>query len=147
MIKSKSVVQNIASKSSLISKSSGANEEKRLATFVLLEPQDDDGTTSDLHLDWYSADDVEAGCHSFNRYCRKANLMHMVNTDGYEFIESYITKADMEIEGTFIKKGSWIATIHVSDDEKHEWIWKGIKDGTFDGLSIQCMADVFNIEE
>jgi Putative phage serine protease XkdF len=141
MVKSKS------SKSTLVTKSTGSSEEKRLATFVVLEPQDADGTTTDLHLDWYSAEDIEEGCHSFNRYCRKANLMHMVDTDGYEFIESYITKADMQVEDTFIKKGSWVATIKVSEDEKHDWIWEGIKDGTFDGLSIQCMADVYKIEE
>jgi hypothetical protein len=40
--------------SKLIKKS--ANDEKRLATFVVLEPQSDDLTTTDLHEDWYDAD-------------------------------------------------------------------------------------------
>lgn len=123
------------------------NDEKRLATFVVLEPQDDDGTTSDLHLDWYDADEIEKGCHSFNRNHSRANILHMVHTDGFEFVESYITKAEMIIEGRFIKKGTWLATIHVSEEPEHEWIWQGIKDGTFNGLSIQCMAEAQDIED
>ncbi len=34
------------------------NTEKRLATFVVLEPQDDDGMTTDLHGDYYDEDTV-----------------------------------------------------------------------------------------
>ena len=36
-----------------VSVAKSLNEEKRRATFVVLEPQDDDGTTTDLHGDWY----------------------------------------------------------------------------------------------
>jgi hypothetical protein len=123
------------------------NTEKRLATFVVLEPQDDDYTTTDAHLDWYDEDTVEKACHSFNRSMKRANILHMVHTNGFEFIESYITKADMSIDGRFVRKGSWLATIYVSDEPEYEWIWEGIKDGTFNGLSIQCLGQVESIEE
>ena len=127
--------------------SKAVNEEKRLATFVVLEPQPDDMTTTDLHLDWYDEDTIEKGCHSFNKNCYKANILHMIDTSGFEFVESYITKADMIIDQRFVKKGSWLATIHVSEEPEHEWIWEGIKDGTFNGLSIQCMAEASSIDD
>lgn len=127
--------------------SKAVNEEKRLATFVVLEPQPDDMTTSDLHLDWYDEDTIEKACHSFNRNCSKANILHMVETTGFEFIESYITKAAMIIGDRYVKKGSWLATIHVADEDEYQWIWDGIKDGTFNGLSIQCMAEATTIED
>lgn len=123
------------------------NEEKRLATFVVLEPQNLDGTTSDLHLDWYSEETVEKACHNFNRYCRKANILHMMDTTAFEFVESYITKAEMQVGEQVIKSGSWLATIYVQDNEAGEWIWEGIKDGTFDGLSIQAVGTVVDVED
>ncbi len=123
------------------------NDEKRLATFVVLEPQPDDYTTSDLHLDWYDEDTIEKACHSFNKNCARANILHMIHTNGFEFVESYITKGDMIVGDKFVKKGSWLATIHVAEEDEHEWIWNGIKNGTFNGLSIQCNAEVTSIEE
>lgn len=123
-----------------------AADEKRQATFVVLEPQDPDGMTSDLHLDWYDAETVEKACRDFNDNSKRANILHMMFTDGYRFIESYIAPADFEIEGKSIKKGSWIATIEVSSEEKYDWIWQGIKSGAFNGLSVQCMGSVESLE-
>lgn len=136
-------------KSRLITKSS--SQDKRIATFVVLEPQDDDGMTSDLHEDWYDAETVESACRNFNKSLKesdstKANLLHYCFTEGFDFIESYITPADMDIDGELIKKGTWLATIEVSPEEDYQWIWDGIKNGKFDGLSIQAMGEVENIE-
>lgn len=119
------------------------NEEKRLATFVVLEPQENDGLTTDLHGDTYTADAVEQACHDFNTQCRKANLLHMLDTDSYEFVESYILPVEAEINGKVIKAGSWLAVVKAKED----WIWQGIKDGTFNGLSIQCNAVYEDITE
>lgn len=122
------------------------NEEKRLATFLVLEPQDEDLTTSDLHGDWYDADTVESACHDFNRFCRKANLFHLVDTTAFEFVESYITETEMNLGETFIKKGSWLAKIYVSDSESGNLVWESIKSGEFNGLSVQCEGFVSDIE-
>lgn len=111
-------------------------EEKRLATFVVLEPQDNDGMTTDLHGDWYSEEDVEEACHSFNRFCMKANLLHLVDTTAFSFVESYITPGEVELGGQKVKKGTWLATCYFEDDQ----LWQGVKDGTFNGLSIQALA-------
>ena len=123
-----------------VSVAKSLNEEKRRATFVVLEPQEEDGTTTDLHGDWYSEEDVAEACYSFNKHCRKANLLHMIDTDGVEFIESYVLPGESTIGETKVKKGSWVATIEIEDETQHDWIWEGIKDGTFDGLSVQCDA-------
>lgn len=122
------------------------DNEKRLATFVVLEPQNDDLTTTDLHEDWYDEECIEKACHDFNKNCGRANLMHSVMTDGFSFVESYIAPVDMTINGVDIKKGTWLATIEVSNDEEHSWIWDGIKSGKFNGLSIQAKGIVEDIE-
>ena len=116
------------------------NEDKRLATFLVLEPQDEDMTTSDLHGDWYDAQTVEDSCYNFNRNCMKANLFHMASTDAYEFVESFIQKTDCVLGNREIKKGSWLATIFVKETPLGDEIWKSIKNGSINGLSIQCTA-------
>lgn len=117
--------------------------DKRLAMFIVLEPQEDDGLTSDLHADTYSSEEVEKACHSFNLFCRKANLLHEFETDSYSFVESYIMPLTAEVNGVEIKKGTWVAVVKADSD----FIWDGIKDGTFDGLSIQCSAEFEMIKE
>lgn len=123
------------------------NEEKRMATFLVLEPQDDDGSTNDLHGDWYDAETVEKSCYNFNKYCMKANLLHLMPTSAFEFIESYITKTEMVLGDKYIKKGSWIATVQVDESPLGQKIWDGIKSGRYNGLSIQAMGTVEAIED
>ncbi len=130
-------------KSSVIQKS--LNQERRLATFIVLEPQDDDLTTTDLHEDWYDEETILDACIEFNRFCRKANLLHVVDTTAYEFVESYIIPCDTTIGDTQIKKGSWLATIYVSETPLGDKIWEGIKSGEFNGLSVQCTGLVEDI--
>lgn len=120
---------------------------QRLATFVVLEPQDDSGYTSDLHGDYYDAQTVAKACKSFNEQCKKANLFHAVETAGFTFTESYITPADMVINDTFIRKGTWLATIHASEEPEYEFIWQGILSGEYNGLSIQAMGTVEYLED
>lgn len=131
------------SKSKLIQKS--LNEEKRLATFVVLEPQDINNIT-DLHGDYYDEETIQDACIQFNRVCKKANLLHMVNTTAYEFVESYILQCDATIGGVYIKKGTWLATIYVDETTLGNYIWSGIKSGEFNGLSVQCEGLVDNID-
>lgn len=138
-------MSNEAVKSVSVLKSVDAMQ--RLATFVVLEPQDDSGFTSDLHSDYYDADTVAKACKSFNEQCRKANLFHAVETTGFTFTESYITIADMVINNTLIKKGTWLATIHVSEEPEYEFIWQGILSGEYNGLSIQARGSVEHLTD
>lgn len=129
------------SKSKLIQKS--LNEERRLATFIVLEPQDDDGNTTDLHSDWYDAETILDACIEFNKsmHLRKGNLYHATETDGYIFLESYILPASMELGDRIIKAGSWLMTLSFSS----LWQWEAVKNGTFNGVSVQCDGVIENI--
>lgn len=135
-------MQGNKTKKSCINKS--LDNERRLATFVVLEPQDISDVT-DLHLDYYDEDTILDACIQFNKSLnnRKGSLYHMVETQGYSFIESYILPADIELNGQVIKKGSWLQTIYAEAD----WIWEGIKNGTFNGLSVECTGTVEDIDD
>lgn len=144
ILEEEGVIKKSELQAELISKS--VIEEKRLATFVVLEPQNPDGTTTDLHLDWYDAEMIEEACFNFNTTCRKANIMHSFDTEGFEFVESYVCPADITLANKQIKKGTWIATIRVSSEPEHQWIWDGIKKGQFNGLSIQGLGMMQKME-
>ena len=69
-----------------------ANEELKQATFLVLSPDE-----VDLHGDVYDANEVRKACHNFNTYCRKANLLHLFDTDTFSVVESYIAPVGMQI--------------------------------------------------
>lgn len=115
---------------------------KKQALFVVLEPQDPDGSTSDLHLDWYDAETIAKACHNFNSSPQRANLMHKCFTNSFSFLESYTAPCDMLIEGENIKKGTWLALIQAEAD----WVWDAIVSGEFNGLSIQADGLVYDLQ-
>lgn len=110
------------------------------ATFVVLEPD-----TVDLQGDVYSADEVRKAAHNFLLKSRRANLLHVSETETFSFVESWVSQADMEINGQSVKKGTWVATIQVNQGEDADAIWEGIVSGELCGLSIGCTATVEDI--
>ena len=114
------------------------NEELKQATFLVLAPDE-----VDLHGDIYSADEVRKACHNFNQHCMKANLLHLVETDTFDIVESYISPVDMVLNDHIIKAGSWMSVIQVHSEE----IWSDIKKGSLTGVSIGGMATIEYLEE
>ena len=119
-----------------------ANEELKQATFLVLSPDE-----VDLHGDVYDANEVRKACHNFNTYCRKANLLHLFDTDTFSVVESYIAPVGMQMGDTIIKAGSWLAVIQVSESEDGVALWEGIKSGDFNGLSVQCTANTEDVSD
>lgn len=120
------------------------NEDKMIATFVVLKAMDDE-SDYDLHGDFYDAEEVEKACYSFNEHCMKANLGHLVMVDDSvaKIVESYITMVDIQLDDQFISKGSWLQTWKFNDGQ----LWEGVKSGDWNGLSIQCLANTETIDE
>lgn len=112
------------------------NEELKQVTYVAMLPG------IDLHGDFTSAEEVRKAKESFNKSHQQANLFHMVNTDQFEVIESYLSPADMVLNSIAVLKGTWIMTLQINEDS----LWQMIKDGDVIGLSIGAMADVTDVE-
>lgn len=115
-----------------------ANEELKQATFVVL-PVDE----VDLHGDIYDANEVRKACHNFNTYCRKANLLHLIDTTTFSIVESYIAPVEMQIGEKIIKAGNWISVLQFHNDD----IWNDVKEGKFTGVSICGTATVIDLED
>lgn len=132
------------------------DEMERRALFVVMEPQNDDGTTNDLHGDWFSAEDVVEACRSFNVHCMKANLMHsiMVDVDVAVIEQSYTSPVAFDIERTdgtiqHIKKDTWLQEWHFPKPEgsDEDTVWQGVLDGEFVGLSPFCDALGYELDD
>lgn len=114
------------------------DEELKQATFIVMVPDE-----PDLHGDVTSEAEVRKAMTNFNKYCMKANLFHLVETDSFEFCESYCCPTDFVLGEKFVKKGTWLATVQALDDS----LWELIKTGEINGLSIGALASVESIEE
>lgn len=114
------------------------NTEKRMALFVVLEPD-----TVDLHGDTYTAEEVEKACNNFNTHCGTANLFHQVETQEADIVQSYISPSTFTLDsGVVVQKGTWLQWWHFPETEVGEEIWKGVKSGDINGVSIGAMAMV-----
>jgi hypothetical protein len=114
------------------------NEELMQATFIVMVPNE-----VDAHGDTTSEDEVRKACHNFNKHSMQANLFHMVQTDTFEFCESFISPTEMILGDKVVQKGSWLCTIQCLDDS----LWTLIKSGDICGVSIGALAKVEDIEE
>lgn len=119
------------------------NDEKRMAMFVVLEPD-----TTDLHGDTYTEVEVEKACNNFNIHCRVANIFHQVETQKAEIVQSFVAPASFTLEnGVEVKKGTWLQWWHFPEgDETSESLWQGVKSGDINGVSIGAMATVEELQ-
>lgn len=117
--------------------------EQRRAMFVVLEPD-----IIDLHGDTYSCEEVEKACINFNTHCNKANLFHRVQTEHVKIEQSFINPSSfVSDDGREIKKGTWLQWWYFpEDDSNSELLWKMVKDGEIQGVSIGATAMVYDIE-
>lgn len=114
------------------------NDELMQATYVVMVPDE-----VDAHGDVTSEDEVRKACHSFNAFCRQANLFHLVKTKDFSFAESYIAPVDFQLDDHLIKKGTWLAVTQTHNEE----LWGKQKSGEIVGLSIGAMATIEDVVE
>lgn len=113
------------------------NEELKQVTYVAMQ----EGV--DLHGDLVTAQEVQKAHASFSKSAMKANLFHMMMTDTFSVLESYLAPVDMVLSEHFVKKGTWLMTLQVNDDD----VWQLIKSGEINGISIGALANVEDIED
>lgn len=113
-----------------------SDELLKQAIYVVLVPDE-----VDAHGDIYSPETVRKACENFNKSNARANLFHMVNTESFSVIESYISPVDMQFEEEVVKAGTWLAKLQFSDE-----LFEGVIKGLYSGVSIGAMALTETIE-
>jgi len=101
-------------------------DEKQIVTGVVLEPD-----TVDSQGDVISAQSIEDAAYRFMLKSRVIGYRHSKKAKA-EVVESYTAPQDLEINGHKVKKGSWIMSVHISDDN----LWRQVKEGVITGFSV-----------
>ena len=111
-------------------------EEERFVLGIVLEPNDgEDGAPldPDTQKDIYSAEEIRQAAHKFMEEYRNLGVMHSeLANDKIKILESYIAPADFILDGTKIRKGTWLLAVRVIDDT----LWQCVKRGELTGFSI-----------
>ncbi len=102
--------------------------EERYVFGIVLEPE-----TVDAQKDIYSAVEVRDAAHRFMEEYQNIGLMHRGYVNGaVKILESYVAPTEFEVDGTKVKKGTWLLAVRVQDDS----LWQQVKNGELGGFSI-----------
>lgn len=113
-------------------------EEQRLVTGIVLEPN-----TIDAHGDLVKEETIEKAAFDFMIKSRTIGKQHKNVIEDVKVVESFIAPLNYELNGQPIKKGSWIMTVKVMNDQ----IWQDVKKGSFTGFSIGGFGEKVPVEE
>lgn len=105
-----------------------ADAGSHFVTGIVYEPmvEDTDGN-------YMTEDEITKAAHWFAKNGNKVDLQHSFEPlDGAVVVESSVTKCDMELEGQTIKKGTWLMTVEIQDED----IFQAIEKGEITGFSM-----------
>lgn len=111
------------------------DEELMQVTYVAMKPG------IDLHGDLVSLEDIRLAKESFNKSVMRANMFHLVMTDSFDIIESFLAPTDMVLNKNLVQQGEWLVTLQVHDPH----VWDMIKYDEITGVSIGATALVEDI--
>lgn len=111
------------------------DEELMQVTYVAMKPG------IDLHGDLVSLEDIRLAKESFNKSVMRANMFHLVMTDSFDIIESFLAPTDMVLNKNLVQQGEWLVTLQVHDPQ----VWDMIKYDEITGVSIGATALVEDI--
>ena len=105
-----------------------ADAENHYVTGVVYEPM-----AEDSHGNFMTEAEMTKAAYWFAKNGNKVDLQHSFEPlDGANVVESWIAKADFDIDGETIKKGTWLMTVEVADES----VWDGIEKGEITGFSM-----------
>lgn len=105
-----------------------SDPEKHYVTGVVYEPM-----AADSQGNYMTGDEIAKAAHWFMKNQGSVDIQHCFEkAAGVEVVESFVAKSDMEIDGENIKKGTWLMTAEVTDDD----VWDAIQKGEITGFSM-----------
>ena len=109
-----------------------ANEEERLVYGIVYSHNE-----VDAHNDYTDEDTLRKAAHNYLAEYRKMDVQHNFQEESAGVIvESSLAPTDYEINGEFIKKGTWVIVSKASPE-----IWERIKKGELNAYSLAGTAE------
>lgn len=104
------------------------DSDSHYVTGIVYEPM-----TEDTDGNYMTEAEITKAAHWFMKNDGDVDVQHCFKkAKGVEVVESYVAKADMEIEGQNITKGTWLMTMEVTDGDT----WEAIEKGRITGFSM-----------
>lgn len=105
-----------------------ADAESHFVTGIVYEPMEED-----THGNFMTEEEITKAAYWFAKNGNKVDLQHSFEPlENAAVVESWIAKADFEIDGEAIRKGTWLMTVEVTDES----VWDGIQKGDITGFSM-----------
>lgn len=105
-----------------------ADADNHYVTGIVYEPLEEDS-----HGNFMTEEEITKAAYWFAKNGDKVDLQHSFEPlDGATVVENWIAKADFEINGEAIKKGTWLMTVEVADES----VWEGVEKGDITGFSM-----------
>lgn len=105
-----------------------ADTDSHYLTGIVYEPM-----VEDTHGNYMTEEEITKAAHWFAKNGNSVDIQHcFVKCEDVAVVESYIAKCDMEIEGQAVKKGTWLMTVEVTNDE----LWDAVQKGEITGFSM-----------
>ena len=105
-----------------------ADEKSHFVTGIVYEPLQEDSQGN-----YMTEEEITKAAYWFAKNSNKVDLQHSFESlDSAAVVESWITKADFEIDGEMIHKGTWLITVEVADEK----VWDSIQKGDITGFSM-----------
>ena len=102
--------------------------ENHYVTGIVYEPMEEDS-----HGNFMTEEEITKAAYWFAKNGDKVDLQHSFEPlDGATVVENWIAKADFDIDGEKIRKGTWLMTVEVTD----AGVWAGIEKGDITGFSM-----------
>lgn len=105
-----------------------ADANNHYVTGIVYEPM-----AEDSHGNFMTEEEITKAAYWFAKNGDKVDLQHSFEPlDGATVVENWIAKADFEIDGEAIQKGTWLMTVEVADES----VWEDIEKGQITGFSM-----------
>lgn len=102
--------------------------ENHYVTGIVYEPM-----TEDSHGNYMTEEEIVKACYWYSENGDKVDLQHSFEPlDGASVVENWVAKADFTVGDEEVKKGTWLMTVKVKNDD----VWQGIEKGEITGLSM-----------
>lgn len=105
-----------------------ADADSHYVTGIVYEPMEEDS-----HGNFMTEEEITKAAYWYAKNGDQVDLQHSFEPlDGATVVETWIAKADFDIEGEAIRKGTWLMTMEVTDES----VWTGIEKGEITGFSM-----------
>ncbi|MFB0556081.1 MAG: XkdF-like putative serine protease domain-containing protein [Phycisphaerae bacterium] len=119
--------------------------EKKVPIFAIEKESDEhivcgivyEPNTLDSEGDKATAEEIKKAAYEFMESGQVFKINHTGNPAKIKILESYLAPVDLTIENKSVKKGSWVLTVRIGDDE----IWRQVKVGELSGFSMAGWAN------